>query len=53
MACRFMDRRWTDVVTSRQGTDSTMPNRPEIVLGFLPLLDSAILIAALEKGFCR
>ncbi|PZU81992.1 MAG: nitrate transporter [Shinella sp.] len=28
-----------------------MPNRPEIVLGFLPLLDSAILIAALEKGF--
>lgn len=28
-----------------------MPDRPEIVLGFLPLLDSAVLIAALEKGF--
>lgn len=28
-----------------------MPDRPEITLGFLPLLDSAILIAAAEKGF--
>lgn len=28
-----------------------MPHHPEITLGFLPLVDSAVLIAASEKGF--
>lgn len=28
-----------------------MHDRPEITLGFLPLLDSALLVAAAEKGF--
>lgn len=28
-----------------------MPNRPQITLGFLPLLDSAILVVAVERGF--